>query len=73
MTSLSAKHLLDINENNMKMDEDRSKVFHNVSAKLLYVTKKHDLTLILQLRFYVQGYQRVTSLTGKFYFAYSDL
>ena len=39
VTSPSAKHLFEINEDAMQMDELKSEVFHAVAEKLIYLTK----------------------------------
>ena len=40
VTSPAEKHRLDINENYMHMDEQRSEVLQSVTENLLYVTKR---------------------------------
>ena len=40
VTSPSSKHLLEITENAIHLDEHRGEVFHTVTEKLLYVTNR---------------------------------
>ena len=40
LNSPESKHLLEINEYYIQMDEHRIRVFNSVTAKFLYVTKR---------------------------------
>ena len=40
-----ASHLWGLNENAERLDTDKAKIFHSVTAKLLYVTKRNIMDI----------------------------
>ena len=40
VTTPATSHLFDVNQHQIKLDEERKKVFHRITAKLLFVSKR---------------------------------
>ena len=51
VTSPAQHHLFQVNENAEQLDEEKSKIFHTVTQKLLYITKRGRLDLETLLSF----------------------
>jgi hypothetical protein len=65
VTLPAMKNLFMVNEKCKQLDEAKSKIFHSVVAKLLFIIKRSRPDLEPTISFLMKKYQRVMLMIGK--------